>query len=281
MSRHSPQAAIILLFQFALLTLLVERTPNLVLLAALAGWFWWSGPTHRYWRLLLAALLMGSWSVIVTQGIFYGGVPRTALLRLVPPWAFPWGEPPGLWLYAEGLWHGLAQSLRFDVMILLGAGLLGRHATDELAQGMRALRLPAPVCFLFAVALRFLPDLVDEARSVWIAQRLRGYRPMALTPGGGGGLPAAGRALLLPLVAANLRRADQVAAALYGRGYRPGRDGMGRPAPMSRAERTVCLLGALFLAGLIAALLLTGLHGGGSFSVEWLEWLYYAVENYV
>ncbi len=299
MRKLAPQIAILLAFQAALLAMIVERPVNLAALTVLAALFWLSGPGRRRWLLMTVLLALGTWSVVLGQGLFYAGVPRTALVRLVAPEWFPFGDPPGLYLYGEGLLHGLVQAFRFDVMILLGAGLLSRYATDQLTGGLRALRVPAPLCFLFSIALRFLPMMWEEARATWTAQHLRGFRLFA--PGGTGGKSGAGamlgaaqfivraarspvrglRVLLLPLVASNVRKADEIAAALLGRGFSPvaGNPAGGRGA--SAGERALCWSGALVLTGLAVALLLTRLHLLGIHSSPWLNWLYALVISHV
>ncbi len=282
----APQIALLLAFQAALLAMIVERPLNLATLAGLAALFWLSGPGRRRWLLMTALLALGTWSVVLGQGLFYAGVPRTALVRLLAPDWFPFGDPPGLYLYREGLLHGLVQAFRFDVMILLGAGLLQRYATDELSGGLRALHVPAPLCFLFSIALRFLPMMWEEARATWTAQHLRGFRLFAL--GGAGAMlrsapvfVRAARVLLLPLVAANVRKADEISAALLGRGFSPLADISGGGRGASPAERALCWSGAFFLTGLASALLLTRLHLLGIHSSPWLNWLYALVISHV
>lgn len=261
MRRWRATAAVVLAGEFALLTLLVERTETLLALAALAAAFAWSGSARRHGWALVAILLLGTWTMLLTQGLFHGGAPRTAIVRLLAPAFFPWGEPPGLYLYREGLLHGLVQSLRVDVMLLLGAGLLRRYAGDELMGALTALRMPPALGVLFAMALRFLPVLAQELR---LAHRARRLRTGAL---GWPGLPWAGgpdwTGPLQPVLAANLRRADEIAAALRSRGFsfaglRP------QPVPPLRpAERAACWMGAALLAAWAALALLAGLSRAG------------------
>jgi energy-coupling factor transport system permease protein len=242
-SRLRPQTAILLSVELATLTLLLGNAAPLGLLAGLAALYAFAGATRRQGLLALLVAGLATWSVMVSQGLFYAGEPRTALVRLVSPAFFPFGEPPGMYLYGEGLVYGLVQSLRFDVMILLGAGLIARYGSDELTDGLRRLRLPAPLCFLFSMALRHLPLLGEDVRTTWQALRLRGLSPL-------------GSRLLRPLAAANLRRADEIAAALIARGFSPQTGGFPRGAAAPLRERTLCLLGLallLALAGVEAA----------------------------
>lgn len=293
MTRLSPQTAIVLAFQFAVLTLLVARPVNLGVLAVLAALYWLAGGGRRHGWMMAAVLALGTWSVALSQGLFYEGSPRTVLIRLLDGGLFPFGDPPGLYVYREGLLYGLVLSLRFNAIVLLGGGLLARYATDEMAAGLRALRIPGPLCFLFSITLRFFPLLLAEARAVWHAQHFRGYRlpwrPALRWPV----LPARGmtpaRVLLQPFIAAQVRKADEIAAALRSRGFSPGESELGRPAPAGRGELAICVLGALLLIALAASLLLTRLHAQGSlpesFSQpwprEWLDWLQKLVVRHV
>lgn len=280
MKALSPRAAMALALQFTLVTLLVERPLNLGILTALAALVWLTGRRGRHWVPVMLILILSTWSVMLTQGLFYGGFPRTALIRLLPGSVFPLGDPPGLYLYGEGLLHGLLQSLRFDVMILLGAGLLARYGNDELVEGLRGFRLPATLCFLFSLALRYLPLMVEELRTAWTAQRLRGFRPFGA---GAGGVwrrfGAVGRVILFPLFASNLRKSDEIAAALLSRGFAPGE--AGPIQPLGRGEALLCWVGLLAVVGLAAALVLTALHVRGMFTLEGLAALYRWVTRYV
>ncbi|MDH4248753.1 MAG: hypothetical protein OEW39_13160, partial [Deltaproteobacteria bacterium] len=101
-TRLHPAAALLLSLEFAALTLLGHSTEALAFLAALAAVFGLSAGTLRARLGVVLLLLAGTWGVTLTQALFYGGTPRTVLLTLLPPSVFPWGEPPGLHLYAEG-----------------------------------------------------------------------------------------------------------------------------------------------------------------------------------
>ena len=283
-NKLSPQAAMVLAFQAATLSLLVSRPLSLGLIAALAGVYWLAGAERRHIWLMTAVLALGTWSVVISQGLFYEGSPRTALVRLLPGGAFPFGDPPGLFLYAEGLRHGLIQSFRFSAIVLLGGGVLARYGTDEMAGGLRALRIPRPLCFLFAMSLRFFPLMLAEARAIWNAQHFRGYRLVAGI--WRGALLKNMMVLLLPLLSAQVRKADEIAAALRSRGFSlgdsaPQDGGMGLTAFATRRELALCVLVGLVLVSLGAALLLSRLAPSGGFAYVWLNWLISMVDSHV
>lgn len=285
MKRLSPQAAMVLAFQTATLTLLLSHPLSLGVIAALAGGYWLASGGRRHAGVMAALLVLGAWSVVISQGLFYEGSPRTALLTLLPGSLFPFGDPQGLYIYAEGLRYGLVQSIRFSAIVLLGAALLLRYSTDEMAGGLRALRLPGALCFLFSMSLRFFPLIVAEARATWHAQHFRGYRLLpGLWPGNWRTMSPA-RVLMLPLMAAQVRKADEIAAALRSRGFSPGELHAGRPAPARSAELVLCgLMGLLLL--LLGAILLAARFGeqfgvtGPEFP-QWLSRLISMVARYV
>jgi energy-coupling factor transport system permease protein len=268
MTRFHPLTALVLAFQGALLALLVDRPLNLALLVAAAAAYALLGGGLRWWRWLLLAVWVGTWTMALTQGLFYGGTPRTVWVELLPPQWFPIGDPPGLYLYREGLAYGVLQSLRVDAIVLLGAGLLARYSAERLAAGLRAAGVPGSLCFLAALALRHVPVLLAEARALWLAQRLRGMRLS------GAGVLALPRLLLLPMLAANLRRSDEIAAALQSRGFSLEVLGNAPRESAPAVERGALWLGALALGLLFAAVVLTRLHIAGGFSVPLLEPLY-------
>ena len=280
MTRLTPQSAMMLALQAAVLALLLDRPLNLALLAGCAALYWLAGGGLRHWRLTVVVLALGTWVMVTTQAMFYGAMPRTVLLTLLGPDVFPFGMPPGLYLYKEGFVHGLVQSLRFDAVLLMGAGLLTRYATDEMMSGLRGLRMPAPLAFLFALALRFVPMMAAEARAVWTAQRLRGMVFFSGSPWRWpSSLARAARALLVPLIAATVRRSDEVAASLIGRGISP-QDASPPPA-IGRVEMAVWAFGAVALFILFAAQILTRLYQAGVYAHARFDWVYYLVRHFV
>jgi len=245
MKALAPAAAMLLIVEGALLALLVERPATLAALVAAAGGAWLLAGGGRHWKWVAALLLLNTWLMLLTQGLFYADQPRTALVLLVPPAWAPWADPPGLYLYREGLVHGLVQSLRLDVVVLLGAALVARYAQDELMAGLAGLGLPPALGFLLALVVRYLPLLWAEVRATWVAQRLRGLR-LLRRPRAGVGWP--GGALLGPLLAVNLRHSGRIAAALAARGFSLHRVPVEAAGDFSRAERALCWSGAALVA---------------------------------
>lgn len=261
MKRWQAATALVLAMEGAAVATVVDRPGSLVLTMALAAA--WGAPalSRRAWPWMLGALLLTSWTLAATQGLFWSGTPRTAWIALLPPAWFPFGEPPGLFLYREGVLHGLLESLRGHALLWLGAGLVSRYGVEELVRGLRALGLPGAASLLTVLAVRHMPVLVAEARTAWTALRLKGL-----------GAGRAVRALGTPLLTGHLRRADEIAAALQARGLGAGTEEPLPPAAPAVERAAVWIGGGAVAAGLGLVALARWHAGGGSFPA--LEPLY-------
>jgi energy-coupling factor transporter transmembrane protein EcfT len=269
MKRWQASTALLLGMEGAACATVADRPGSLVLAMALAAA--WGAPAlpRRAWPWLLAALLLTSWTLAATQGLFWSGTPRTVWIALLPPGAFPFGVPPGLFLYREGVLHGLLESLRGHALIWLAAGLVARYGAEELVRGLRALGLPGAASLLAVLALRQMPVLIAEARTAWTALRLKGL-----------GAVAAARALPTPLLTGHLRRADEIAAALQSRGLGTGTEEPLPPAAPAVERAAVWICGGAIAAGL-GLVALERLHRAGVWSLPGAEGLYAWVLAYV
>lgn len=151
----------------------------------------------------------------------------------------------------ESVVVGFCEGLRLAVMIACAG------AANSLAAPSRLLRsVPAALYELgvaVVVALTFAPHLLDDARRVRAARRLRGHdesRVMGFARAGG------------PVLEGGLERSIQLAAAMDSRGY-------GRSGPLPEASRRSQT--ALVLAGFAGVLV--GLYGlMDSAAPRWLGW---------
>lgn len=134
----------------------------------------------------------------------------------------------GVAISSHGLQNGLLYSYRIFLFLLV-ASLLNMATspidmTDGLLRLIRPLRkLHVPVgeiAMMIFVALRFVPILSEEARTIRAAQLSRGLRPAR----GPIGRIRSTVPLILPLFAGAVRRADHLAIAIESRGYRRGVD---------------------------------------------------------
>jgi energy-coupling factor transport system permease protein len=185
---------------------------------------------------------------MISQGFFYGFEPRTEWLAVLP----------GLSLCREGVIYGAVVSLR--LLSVMAGGVLVVFTTypADLVLALGKLRVPHSFAFMLTLALRFLPETIEQGKRILVAQQLRGV--------GGKGVASAVRRfrfLVVPLVAASLRTARQVALAVEVRAYSPDRV-PSRDLRFSRVDwiaMTAIIL--LAIAGGIAALLASGAAPGG------------------
>ena len=142
--------------------------------------------------------------------------------KAVPP--FP------LWhitITYEGLYQGFLISWRFFLLLLAASFLTMTTSPSELVSGierilrpLKIIRLPShDIAIMLSIALRFLPTFLLEIERIKEAQTARGadFRTGTLYQ-----RALTFRALVMPLIVNTLRRADELATAMEGRGYKRG-----------------------------------------------------------
>ncbi|MCR4896695.1 MAG: energy-coupling factor transporter transmembrane protein EcfT [Lachnospiraceae bacterium] len=141
----------------------------------------------------------------------------------------------------EGLKLAITMALRL-CMLIIGASLMTltttpNHLTDGLEKGLRFLKvIKMPVheiAMMMAIALRFIPILLEETDKIMKAQLARGADFES------GGLVRRAKAmvpLLVPLFVSAFRRANDLAMAMEARCYRGG-DGRTKMKPLIYAGR--------------------------------------------
>lgn len=225
-----PRARLALLAVGGVMALCLDSPRSLTALALVAALsFSLARPGRK--RLLTAFALAAGivWSTVLGQALFYPELPRTAVAHLGP-----------LPVYAEGVRHGLEQSLRFVAMALMGLALAASTPADRLFQALVALRVPFGLALMVASAIRFLPEL---GLSLTIVRRARAHR----------GRPAYRRApwrwllvevsLFRPIVARAWRRAQNLAETLEARGFDPtARRRSRHPLRLGWGEATLVLV---------------------------------------
>lgn len=173
------------------------------------------------WWLVMLVLVV-AWGTLLSQAIFYAGMPRTRWFSLIPAVEIGGWRLPGLHFYREGAAHGLAQSLRAIAVMLTGLSVCLSTSPERLLAALARLRAPASIGFMLLSALRFLPVMLDEFGTVRQARRLRSrgrprerwhFQPLRTLQ--------AEAALLYPVMAAALRRSSALATSVVARGFNP------------------------------------------------------------
>jgi energy-coupling factor transport system permease protein len=238
--------------------------------AAAAGW------SARTWLTVGTALALVAWGTVLSQAMFYMGEPRTPLITLVPSFALGDHAFPGLALYREGAAYGLIQSARMVSVMLAGLTVCLTTSPERLLAALAWLRVPAAVSFMTVAALRFLPTFIDEWATVRRSRQLRGYHAR-LWPPGPGALASWGSetTVLVPVVAAALRRAGTLATALTARGFDATRPRTIYPKlSMTPLERLTAAMLWASSAGMAVAKSLYWLAASGTVRIPALESCY-------
>ena len=124
----------------------------------------------------------------------------------------------------EGIVLGISTLLRLLILYLSSSLLTMTTSPISLATGMEALLSPlnwlkVPVhkfALIISTAFRFIPTILEEAETITRAQKCRGapfYSPNMITR------LKSMTAVLIPLLAASLQRADDLAMAMESRCY--------------------------------------------------------------
>ncbi len=127
----------------------------------------------------------------------------------------------------EGLLRGIYVTWQFAGLILAAAVLTRSTPPSELVAGIERLLRPLSrvgipsqdLAVMIAMALRFMPMLLEEYDRLRMAQMARGAD---FTTGSLALRTRAVHALAVPLLLSAFRRADELAVAMEARGYRRG-----------------------------------------------------------
>lgn len=131
-------------------------------------------------------------------------------------------------VYLEGVYSAVFMLVRILVLIF-GTSIFLTYTTtpmaltnaiESLLSPLRLLRFPVQeFAMMMSIALRFIPTLMEETEKIMNAQKARGVDFSS------GGLIKRAKALipiLIPLIIASFRRADELATAMECRCYRGG-----------------------------------------------------------
>lgn len=154
----------------------------------------------------------------------------------------------------EGLVRGIYVTWQFSCLVLAAAILTRSTSPSDLVGGIERLLRPLSrigipsqdLAIMIAMALRFMPMLLEEYDRLRMAQMARGADFMT------GNLALRTRAvasLAIPLLLSAFRRADELAVAMEARGYRRGPRTTLRELAFSRSDLgAVAAMAAFFLA---------------------------------
>ncbi len=214
-----PRTKLIATFSISLLAISFDHPITLTILVCLSLLaLVITKPPIKQLKMILLFVLLTCWGVIISQGIFYQAFPRTILFVIIPPFNIGHIHLGGLYMYVQGLFYGLIQSLRFAACLFAGVALCMSTSSDDLFLGLTSLHIPYAISFLAIVAVRFLPIFAEEFENVRASMRLKGYRPFKK-----GFISTIKSELytVVPVLAGAIRRSREVADALLSRGFDP------------------------------------------------------------
>ncbi len=224
MAQRDARLKIAWLVVVSLAAVVVDSTVALLILSGLAlGVALLLGWSRRTWLVVGGILVAVVWGTMFSQALFLPSRtahadPDVRSLVFDPGYVFP-----GLIFYREGALYGLLQSSRIVAMTLAGMTVCLSTSPERLLAALAWLRVPSAVSFMAVAALRFLPTVADQWATVRRSCQLRGYRPRLWQVGRGVWASwGTELTLLVPVVAAALRRASTLATSLTARGYDAG-----------------------------------------------------------
>ncbi|MEN6450430.1 MAG: energy-coupling factor transporter transmembrane component T [Thermoguttaceae bacterium] len=226
-SRLDPRVKIAWSAVVSVLAVMLRHPAGLAVLlgVALSPWCMVRPPFRLRWLFaVVATTVVGS---MFSQGLFYVAEPRTEWLPLLP----------GVSLCTEGIVYGAIVSLRLLAVLAAGGLVVLATRPPELIAAMRRLRVPESLAVTLTLALRLLPEIGEQGRTMLAADRA--------TTGGRGlwSAMARFRRLLLPLVATALSKARE-AAEVESEHQEPG----GRESLRFTTADWAALLGVLLVA---------------------------------
>jgi len=240
-------ARIAILVAVNILALSLDKVENLVALT-LASLSIWAAtrPDMRKVKFTLMIILPVVWSIVLMQGLFYRGEPKTVILVLIPQSVPIIGQlTGGVYLYYQGLIYGLVQSLRLVSVMLVGLAVAWSTTESELIRmlGTKSRRLSVAV----GVAIRSLDVVSSELSTVQLNVRLTSR----------GSLLLKAQQIVRPLIVQVLRRSYIMTLALLSRGFNPDRP-VRTSVRLSLRDKIV-IITALALSGTIGIIKLLAL----------------------
>lgn len=214
--RIDPRTKVFLSLITAILVVLLN---NVFLLLALFLFvfvtYLFARPSISNLKLLFFMMVIVLSSSTLSQGFFYYSEPKTPLLTIGSKSAPLIGWlTGGLQIYREGLIYGAVQSFRLITVTTMASLIVLTTYPSDLILGLTKLGFPQKMGFIIIVSIRFLPSIIEEAKRILLAQKLRGLKLKGIR-----GILRGFYYLAIPLVINCLRSARQIALAAEVRAF--------------------------------------------------------------
>lgn len=242
-----PVTRLTLLFVLSVTPMFIDRPEiNLAIIATTFGLFWWGRVRMsdlKKYRLLLVTVAL---FMFVVAYLAPGEKAQLTPVKLA-----------GLTLYWEPMRWAFVSYVRLMAMLFGAILYFSTNRERDVLVGLRTLHLPFPVSYVAGLSLRSAGLFMEDFATIREAEQARALDLDALSLREKVKLYTM---YTVPLFAVALRRADEIAAALYARGYtlsgRPGTGGKRtdylRGKFVVRARDWVASLGLLGAFALIA-----------------------------
>jgi energy-coupling factor transport system permease protein len=214
-------------------------------------------PWSYLWKLILIGIPFGI-ILIVIHGFFNRWFGTTPLLGPVPEWVPILGGH--LTLYREGTLFGIGMAFRTFALMLAVPMVISTTDINKLVLGLLEFHVPYKITFVFTMALRFAPLLLEEMRAIQDAQRLRGLDTKKMS------LPRrvkVGAAMVVPLILGTMMKSTQLEIALQAKAFSGSNDRTFLNE--ITMEPSDYLIGGLVIVGTILFILLRIFYGVGGF----------------
>jgi energy-coupling factor transport system permease protein len=148
------------------------------------------------------------------------------IISFVANLLFPLGKNYFTYLMTVNFLRAIDLLFRLCTIFLLGAWLSFVTKPQLLIEGLSSLLKPVRKLILpqfdldlmMGLTLRFIPDLLEEAENIMIAQRIRGVSPKFTWRN----LTIRIKSMVIPIFILSIRKSAFMAMAMKARGYRPG-----------------------------------------------------------
>jgi energy-coupling factor transport system permease protein len=225
----------------------------IILLSLLGG-----VPLSYLWKLILISIPFG---IILTliHGFFNKWFGTTPLLGPVPEWVPLLGGH--LTMFKEGTLFGLGMAFRTFALMLAIPMVISTTDMNKLVLGLIDYHVPYKITFVFTMALRFAPLLIEEMRAIQDAQRLRGLDTSKMKLARRVKVSAA---MVVPLILGTMMKSTQLEIALQAKAFSGSNDRT--YLHEIKMTHTDWLVGGLVVGGTILAVLLRIFYGFGGFT---------------
>ena len=172
------------------------------------------GIPFSYMRKLILITLPFGIILVLMHGFFNRWYGETVLLGPLPDWV-PWlgGH---IKLYTEGTLFGLGMAFRTYALMLAMPMVISTTDMNKLVLGLIDYKVPYKITFVFTMALRFAPLLLEELRAIRDAQALRGLdtRKMNIVK-----RVRVSAAMVVPLILGAMNKSTQLEIALQAKAF--------------------------------------------------------------